>query len=98
MLSQLKQIYTSQPPDPARWAGTTSGAADLDQPVALVEAETLVLDVGARVEALFEDSGAKKWFGGVVVALNANDCSYHVKFDDGEEGDFTGNKHSSLAF
>ena len=100
MLSQLNRIYTLQPPDSQRWARTSSesDAADVDQPVAQGNAaRPLVLQIGERVEALFDVEGSRKWFGGVVVAQNANDGLYRVKFDDDEEADFTGDNHASFA-
>jgi hypothetical protein len=61
-------------------------------------AEALVLENGDRVEALFKVGGKRQWFGGLVVEKNADTGSYHVKFDDEEEGEFTGDNHASLAF
>ena len=107
---QLNRIYTPQPPDSESWAGANSASDAAEQPVAqkvgaqaLVlengkRAEALVLENGERVEALFEVGGKKQWFGGVVVKKNADTGSYHVKFDDEEEGEFTGDNHASLAF
>lgn len=110
---QLNRIYTPQPPHSESWAGANSASDAAEQPVAqkvgaqaLVlengkRAEALVLENGERVEALFEVGGTKvtkQWFGGVVVAKNPDTGSYHVKFDDEEEGDFTGDNHASLAF
>ena len=100
-----------QPPCSEFWASTNSASDAADQPVAqnvgaqaLVlengkRAEALVLENGERVEALFEVGGKKQWFGGVVVDVkNADTGLYHVKFDDEEEGEFTGDNHASLAF
>jgi hypothetical protein len=76
-----------------RWAkGGESEAADQQ-----AEREVLVLDIGERVQALFDEEGTKRWYSGVVVAQNADTGSYHVKFDDGEEGDFQGDNHVPLA-
>ncbi len=112
-MSQLNRRYAPQPPHSESWAGTNSASDAADQPVAqkvgaqaLVRlengkrVEALVLENGERVEALFEVGGKKQWFGGVVMAVvkNADTDSYHVKFDDEEEGDFTGDNHVSLAF
>ena len=78
-----------------RWAkGGESEAADQQ---AEPEREALVLDIGERVQALFDEEGTKTWYSGVVVAQNADTGSYHVKFDDGEEGDFQGDNHAPLA-
>ena len=110
VLSQLKRKFTEQPPHSKFWAGTNSESDAADQPEAQgneVQAlvlkngkrvEALVLENGERMEALFDVEGKKKWFGGVVVAQNANDGLYHVKFDDDEEADFAGDNHASLAF
>ena len=110
MLSQLNRIYTRQPPHSEFWAGTNSASDAAEQPGAQMvgahalmlengkRVEALVLENGERVEALFEVGGKKQWFGGVVVVKNAGTGSYHVKFDDEEESDFTGDKHASLAF
>ena len=91
-----------QPPCSEFWASTNSASDAADQPVAQnVGAHALVLEIGDRVEALFEVGGTKvtkQWFGGVVVAKNPDTGSYHVKFDDEEEGDFTGDNRASLAF
>ncbi len=107
---QLNRIYTPQPPHSEFWAGANSASDAAEQPVAqkvgaqalVLEngkwVEALVLENGERVEALFEVGGKKQCFGGVVVVKNADTCSYHVKFDDEEEGDFTGNNNASFAF
>ena len=76
-----------------RWAkGGESEAADQQ-----AEREALVLVIGERVQALYDEEGTKRWYSGVVVAKNADTSSYHVKFDDGEEGDFQGDNHAPLA-
>jgi hypothetical protein len=76
-----------------RWAkGGESEAADQQ-----AEREALVLVIGERVQALYDEEGTKRWYSGVVVAQNADTGSYHVKFDDGEEGDFQGDNHAPLA-
>ena len=99
VLSQLKRKFTEQPPHSKFWAGTNSESDAADQPEAQGnEVQALVLKKGDRVEALYDEAGTKKWFGGVVVAQNANDGLYHVKFDDDEEADFAGDNHASLAF
>ena len=110
-MSQLNRRYAPQPPHSESWAVTNCASDAADQPVAqkvgaqaLVRlengkrAEALVLENGERVEALFEVGGKKQWFGGVVVKKNADTGLYHVKFDDEEEGDFTGDNYASLAF
>jgi hypothetical protein len=99
VLSQLKRKFTEQPPHSKFWAGTNSESDAADQPEAQGnEVQALVLKKGDRVEALFDVEGSRKWFGGVVVAQNANDGLYRVKFDDDEEADFAGDNHASLAF
>ena len=110
MLLQLNHIYTRQPPHSDVWAGTNSASDAAEQPGAQMvgaqalvlkngkRVEALVLENGERVEALFDVEGKKKWFGGVVVVKNAHTGSYHVKFDDDEESDFTGVNYASPAF
>ena len=108
MLSQLNRVITAQPPDVKRWAkGGESEPADkpAEQGVGTAQApehapvgsaQAPLLAIGERVEALYDEAGTKKWFGGVVIAQNA-DGSYRVKFDDGEEADFQGDNHAPLA-
>ena len=59
--------------------------------------EALVLNIGDSVQALFDEEGTKTWYSGVVIAQDVETGSYHVRFDDGEEGDYQGDNHAPLS-
>ena len=90
MLSQIDRVYTKQPPEVKRWA--KGGETEAEQ-----GGEALVLDIGERVQALFDEEGTKTWYSGVVVRQDVETGSYHVRFDDGEEGDYQGDNHAPLS-
>jgi hypothetical protein len=104
VLSQLDRKYTTQPPDVRRWTKGESEAADQPAEQGGVTKPLLVLDIGDRVEALFDiDHGTgREWFGGVVVQVDSAQKDgvpvpqYRIHFDDGEKCDIPGDKTRSV--
>ena len=95
---QVHRKFTVQPPDHNIW-GVSSSASEDDSGEGQ-ESFDLRPAVGMRVEGFFKYSSQGeetpgRWYAGKITSQN-EDGSWHVDFEDGDDGDYEGLKEDEL--